>query len=125
MSSWSKGALLIVCCSSTLQIFAADAIAGKVHNQTTNTAAVAEDVILLRLGDGMQEQARTKTDSQCAFEFHAVPDAHYIVRAMHQGVNYDQAANETPLQILVYDAVAKIPGLSGRMGIAQVEADGG
>ena len=125
MSSWCKGALLIVCCFSTLQIIAADAITGKVHNQTTNTAAVAEDVILLRLGDGMQEQARTKTDSQGAFEFHAVPDAHYIVRAMHQGVNYDQAVIETPLQIMVYDAVAKIPGLSGRMGIAQVEADGG
>jgi hypothetical protein len=125
MSSWSKGALLIVCCFSTLQVLAADAIAGKVRNQTTNSAAAADEVILLRLGDGMQEQARTKTDSQGAFEFHAVPDAHYIVRVMHQGVNYDQAANETPLEIAVFDAVAKIPGLSGRMGIAQVEADGG
>jgi len=125
MLSWCKGALLLVCCSVTLAALAADTISGTVRNHTSNTAAAGDEVFLIRLGDGMQEQARTKTDSRGAFEFQAVPDSHYIVRVMHQGVNYDQVGNGTGLEIAVYDAVAKIRDLSGRMGIAQVEADDG
>jgi hypothetical protein len=40
-------------------------------------------------------------------------------------VNYDQAVSGAALEIPVYDAVAKIRDLSGNLGIAQVEADGG
>ena len=125
MLSWCKGVLLFVCCCVPLAALAADTISGTVRNHTSNTAAAGDEVILLRLGDGMQEQARTKTDSRGVFEFQAVPDSHYIVRVMHQGVNYDQVGNGTGLEIAVYDAVAKIRDLGGRMGIAQVEADGG
>ena len=55
----------------------------------------------------------------------STPNAQYVVRVIHQGVNYDQTVIGTsPLAIQVFDAVAQIPGLAGTIGIAQVESDG-
>src|SRR5215472_13468945 len=69
----------------------ADAVPGKVRNVTTSQAAVGDDVILLRLGNGMEEEARAKTDAQGAFTLNSSsPNAQYVVRVLHQGVNYDQ-----------------------------------
>jgi hypothetical protein len=106
----------------------ATAISGRVTNQTRGIPAAGDDVILLRLGEGMQEVERTRTDKQGAFSFAAdASNADYIVRVMHQGVNYDQKLGgpSVPLALAVYDAVAKVPGLAGTMGIAQVESDAG
>ncbi|HZD93558.1 MAG TPA: hypothetical protein VE133_04845, partial [Candidatus Sulfotelmatobacter sp.] len=81
--------------------------------------------VLLRLGEGMEEQARTRTDAQGAFAFQVTPDARHIVRVLHQGVNYDQSVNGAAvLEIAVFDAVAKVPDMSGSLGIARVEAAG-
>jgi hypothetical protein len=104
----------------------AEAISGKVGNVTTSQPAAGDDVILLRLGNGMEEEARAKTDAQGAFTFNpGSPKAQYVVRVIHQGVNYDQTVIGTaPLAIQVFDAVAKIEGLGGTIGIAQVESDG-
>jgi hypothetical protein len=104
----------------------ADAISGKVRNRTTSQPAVGDDVILLRLGNGMEEEARAKSDDQGAFAFTpGSPQAQYVVRVIHQGVNYDQIVIGTaPLAIQVFDAVSKIDGLGGPIGIAQVESDG-
>src|SRR5215471_17598217 len=79
----------------------ADAVSGKVRNVTTSQAAVGDDVILLRLGNGMEEEARAKTDAQGAFTFTpGSPKAQYMVRVIHQGVNYDQTVIGTaPLAI--------------------------
>jgi hypothetical protein len=102
-------------------------ISGRVMNQTLAKPASGDEVILLRLGEGMQEVERTRTDSQGAFSFSANgADADYIVRVVHDSVNYDQKPSgaPSPQQIAVYDAVLKIPGLAGAMGIAQVECDG-
>lgn len=120
------GKFLLICCLGVISASAADTITGTVHNQSTGQAAVGDDVILLRLGQGMQEEARTRTDDHGAFTLSAtVPDALYIVRVMHQAVNYDQTIRgKAPLEIKVFDAVDKIPGLNGNMGIAQVESDG-
>jgi hypothetical protein len=106
----------------------ATAISGRVTNQTRGIPAAGDDVILLRLGEGMQEVERTRTNKQGAFSFSAdASNADYIVRVMHQGVNYDQTLGgpSAPLAMAVYDAVAKVPGLAGTMGIAQVESDAG
>jgi hypothetical protein len=120
-----KSILLLVCCCYALSACAADTIAGKVRNQTTQTPAAGDDVILLRLGEGMEEQERTRTDAEGAFGFQVAPDARHIVRVLHQGVNYDQTVNgASSLEITVFDAVAKIPDVSGNLGIARLEADG-
>ena len=104
----------------------ADSISGAVHNQTRGRPASADEVVLLRLGEGMQEEARTKTDAQGAFTLPVpVATAQYVVRVLHQGVNYDQVATaKASLEINVYDAVSRIPGLAGNIGMAQIESDG-
>lgn len=124
--SRTRHSLLLVCCFYAMSAFAADTVTGKVHNRTTNQPSAGDEVVLLRLGNGMEEEARTRTDAQGAFSFHAAAsDAQHIVRVLHQGVNYDQTVKGTaPLDIPVFDAVPRIPGLSGNLGIARVESDG-
>jgi hypothetical protein len=104
----------------------ADPVSGKVRNITISQAAVGDDVILLRLGNGMEEEARAKTDAQGAFTLNpSSPNAQYVVRVIHQGVNYDQTViGAAPLAIQVFDAVPQIHGLGGTIGIAQLESDG-
>lgn len=119
------GILLVYCLYATAAV-AADSISGKVRNETINRPSAGDDVVLLRMGNGMEEEARTRTDAQGAFSLPAsAPDAQHLVRVLHQGVNYDQAVSGTaPLQISVYDAVPTIQGLSGNLGMVQVESDG-
>ncbi|HXB20677.1 MAG TPA: carboxypeptidase regulatory-like domain-containing protein [Candidatus Solibacter sp.] len=120
--------ILIVCCLSLhpAAAVAADTITGTVRNETSGQPAGGDEVVLLRLGEGMQEEARTKTDAQGAFTLNvSEAKAPYVVRVFHQGVNYDQSVTGSkPLEIRVFDAVAKIPGMSGNIGIAQMESSG-
>lgn len=122
-----KSALvLLVCCSCALSACASDTMNGIVRNRTTDKAAVDDEVILLRLQNGMEEEARTRTDATGAFSLRLVAaDVPHVVRVIHQGVNYDQTVSGTgQLEMAVYDAVSRIPNLQGSIGIAQVESDG-
>jgi len=130
-SGIKRALLLLVCGSCALSALAADAIRGRVRNQTTGRAAAGDEVILLRLQNGMEEEARTRTDAEGGFSLPLLSaDAPRILRVMHQGVNYDQSLNGTslsgtaPLEIAVFDAVTRIRDLQGTLGIAQVESDG-
>ena len=102
-------------------------ITGTVHNMTKGQAAAGDDVVLLRLGEGMQEESRTKTDSQGSFTLNvaSLSDPH-LLRVVHQGVNYDQPLTaKGPLGISVYDAVPKVANLQGSIGLAQIESPDG
>jgi hypothetical protein len=118
--------LLLICCSCALSACAADTINGSVRNRTTGKAAAGDEVILLRLQNGMEEESKTRTDATGAFSLSlAAANAPHVVRVIHQGVNYDQTVSGTgPVEIAVYDAVARIRNLQGSIGIAQVESDG-
>ena len=118
--------LLLISMLWATTAMAAATITGMVHNQTTGQPAAGDEVVLLRLGEGMQEEARTKTDAQGAFILNvSFPKDLHVVRVLHQGVNYDQSMSGTaPVQMIVYDAVTKVPGLAGSIGIAQLESDG-
>jgi hypothetical protein len=125
-----RSALLLVCCMSVNSAVAAgpQTLTGIVRNQTTGQPSVGDDVVLLRLaqGLGLQQEARTKTDAHGLFSLNVkFSDAHLVVRVFHQGVNYDQAVTgSAPLEMNVFDAVTKARGLTGNMGIAQIESDG-
>jgi hypothetical protein len=112
--------------ADTVTVTVRNEITGTVRNETTGRPAVADNVVLLRLGEGMQAETWTKTNAQGAFTLNLVfPDDQHVVRVLHQGVNYDQTVSgSAPLRIVVYDAVSRIPGLSGTIGIAQMESDG-
>jgi hypothetical protein len=127
ISSGIKSALLLLVCGScALSAFAADTISGRVRNQTTGKAAAGDEVILLRLQNGMEEEARARTDAEGAFSLPLLAaEAPRILRVLHQGVNYDQSlSGKGPLEIAVFDAVHRIRDLEGTLGIAQVESDG-
>ena len=111
---------------SVIPALAADTITGAVRDQTTGKPAVGDEVVLLRLGQGMQQESRGKTDEEGKFTLNvSSPKEPHVIQVSHQGVNYDQPVNgNVPVDVFVYDAVAKIPGLSGPIGIAQVESNG-
>jgi hypothetical protein len=112
--------VLIAGCSA-----AADTISGAVRNQTTGKPAVGDTVILLRPAEGMREEAQTKSDAQGTFTFNVDATKNQrLVRVLHQGVNYDHTVMGTgPVQLTVFDAVPKIAGLKGGIGIVRVESD--
>lgn len=120
-----KFLLLLLLCFLPAALHA-DTVTGKVVNRTTQKPSAGDDVVLLRMGEGMQEEARVHTDAQGAFSMTlAHPDAQYVLRVLHQGVNYDHTlAGASTVQLEVFDSVPVIPGLSGSLGIAEVQSDG-
>lgn len=126
MNTLIKSFLIIVLCL-TASVVVAQTITGTVHNQTTGKPSVGDEVVLLRLGEGMQEEAQTKTNDQGRFTLKAPSSAgQYLLQVSHQGVNYDQpVAGSGEVEINVYDAVNRIPNLRGSVGFAQVESGDG
>jgi hypothetical protein len=121
-----KTAIFITALLCATVALAADTITGAVHNESTGKPSAGDEVVLLRLGEGMQQESRTTTDAQGAFTLNVLsPKDQHLVQVSHQGVNYDQPVTGTgPLDVVVYNAVAKVPGLRGPIGIAQIESDG-
>jgi hypothetical protein len=125
MGYGTKKILLLLLCFLPATLYA-DTITGKVLNQTTQKPSAGDDVVLLRMGEGMQEEARVRTGEQGAFSMKlAHPEAQYVLRVLHQGVNYDHTLTGTSaVQLEVFDTVSAIKGLNGALGIAQLESDG-
>ncbi len=118
-------ALALLPCLSAVAA-ASDLITGAVRNRSRNQAAVGDEVILLRLDQGMQEEARTRTDDLGAFTIKVqVPDKLHLVRILHQSVNYDQQASPgDALTIDVFDAAAKVQGITGTIEIIRTGSKG-
>jgi hypothetical protein len=120
---------LASCCLFLSTSLLAASITGRVSNGTTNKPAAGDDVVLLSLSGGMQETARTKTDSKGEFSID-VPDegAQHLIRVAHQRVNYFRAAPQgtTTVEITVYDSSAKkVDNLIGEGRVFRVQAADG
>ncbi len=64
---------------------AAQTLTGTVKNSTTGKPAAGDEVVLLKLGQGMDEAGRTKTDAKGQFTFKLDDDkSPHLVRAIHQ-----------------------------------------
>lgn len=89
-------------------------ISGEVTNGTSRRPSAGDDVVLLKLGQGMEEVARTRTDTHGEFKL-TVPDdnAMYLIRVRHDNVNYHEPLppNVNRVAVTVYNAVAQVPGL--------------
>ena len=89
----------------------ADTLKGVVQNSTTNKPSAGDDVTLKKIGQGMEDVAKTKTNAKGEFSFN-VPASQqpYIVWVQHQGVTYTQAAlpGGVPVAIRVFDAAASL-----------------
>src|SRR5260370_2615367 len=123
--SWRWKVLLVFVLVAGCSAAADTTISGAVRNQTTGKPAAGDTVILVRPAEGRGEEAQTKSAAQGIFTFNvdAIRDQR-VVRVLHQGVNYDHAiAGAGPVELTVFDAVPKVAGLKGNIGIVRVESD--
>jgi hypothetical protein len=100
--------IIFACALATAQ----QSVTGVVTNGTTRKPAAGDDVILLKLGQGMQEESRTKTDQQGRFTLQvAQSNTPHLIRVRHQNVNYHEplTPGKNNLEITVYNAVSKVP----------------
>jgi len=108
-------------------LVSAQTLTGNVKNGTSNKPSVGDDVVLLSLGQGMQESDRTKTDAKGNFHF-KLQDASgpHLIRAIHQGVTYHRMAppGTTSVEVTVYDVAKKVDGLSVTADVYRFQAQG-
>jgi hypothetical protein len=94
----------------------AQVLTGAVTNGTRNKPAAGDDVILLSLAKGMEEQARTKTNAKGEFSFNMArtPNAMYLVRVHHQDVNYHEPVlpGANSVKVTVYDSKPTVPEIT-------------
>src|ERR1700722_19017543 len=94
----------------------ADSITGVVTNKTTDKPAAGDDVVLIRLAQGMQEAARTKTDAKGRFtlEVPAGDSGMHLVRVTHDKANYFRPAppGTQSVEVEVFNAAPKVEGIS-------------
>jgi hypothetical protein len=122
---WTSVVLAVLASSSTSAL-AAYEITGYVQNRTTNHASEGDEVMLLRLDQGLQEEARTVTNAHGAFVFNVqFPDKLYLVRVIHQGVDYDQQVLlGSTVFVDVFNAAPKVQGVTGTIEIIRTGTNG-
>ena len=107
---------------------AAQTLTGTVKNSTTGRPAAGDEVVLLKLAQGMEEGGRTKTDSKGQFSF-KLDDGQspHLIRVIHQEVTYHRMAppGTTSVEVEVYDVGKKIEGIEVVADIIRVEAQQG
>jgi hypothetical protein len=93
----------------------ADTLKGVVQNSTTNKPSAGDEVTLKKIGKGMEDVAKTKTNAKGEFSFNVPPAQQpYIVWVEHQGVTYTQAGlpGGVPVAVRIFDAASSIKELS-------------
>jgi 5-hydroxyisourate hydrolase-like protein (transthyretin family) len=106
----------------------ADSITGTVTNKTTNKPAAGDDVVLIRLQQGMQEATRTKTDAKGHFTLDVPANesqAIHLVRVTHDKANYFRPAppGTQSVEVEVYNAAAKVKGVSSEADVMRLQTD--
>jgi hypothetical protein len=106
----------------------AQTLTGTVKNSTTGKPSAGDEVVLLSLGQGMEEAGRTKTDAKGNFSF-KLDNAQgpHLVRAIHQEVTYHRMAppGTTSVEVEVYDVAKKVEGIEVVADIMRVQAEQG
>ncbi len=105
----------------------AQTLTGSVKNSTTGKPSAGDDVVLLSLGQGMEEAGRTKTDAKGAFSFKLAADGPHLVRVIHQEVTYHRMAppGTTSVEVEVYDVAKKVDGIQVVADIMTFQASQG
>ena len=103
----------------------ADSISGTVTNKTNNKPAAGDEVVLIRLAQGMQEATRTKTDAKGNFTLELPEAGMHLVRVTHDKANYFRPAppGTQSVDVDVYDAAAKVSGVSSEADVMRIQTD--
>jgi hypothetical protein len=106
----------------------AETLTGTVKNGTTGKPGAGDDVVLIKLAQGMEEAGRTKADAQGKFSFN-LEDAGgpHLIRVIHQGVTYHRMAppGTTSVEVPVFDAAKKLEGISAVADLMYLQAQQG
>jgi hypothetical protein len=105
----------------------AQTLTGTVTNGTTKKPAAGDDVVLLSLGQGMEESGRTQTDAKGNFSVKLDNAASpHLVRVIHQGVTYHRMAppGTTSVEVDVFDVSKKVEGISVTADVMRFQAQG-
>ncbi len=120
-----RAALLALALIALSSFTTAQTLTGTVKNSTTGKPAAGDEVVLLKLAQGMEEAGRTKTDAKGQFSF-KLDDAQapHLVRAIHQDVTYHRMAppGTTSVELEVYDVGKKIDGIMVIADIMRIQA---
>jgi len=106
----------------------AQTLTGTVRNATTGKPAAGDEVVLLSLGQGMEESGRTETDGKGNFSFTLDnAQAPHLVRAIHQEVTYHRMAppGTTSVELEVYDVGKKVDGIDVVADVMRIQAEQG
>jgi hypothetical protein len=105
----------------------AQTLTGTVKNATTGKPGAGDEVVLLSLGNGMEEAGRTKADAKGNFSFKLDKEGPHLVRAIHQDVTYHRMAppGTTSVEVEVYDAAKKVDGIEVVADIMRVQVEQG
>lgn len=124
----AAGTLALLLLSLSSSFAAAQTLTGTVKNATTGKAAAGDEVVLLALGNGMEEAGRTKADSKGNFSF-KLDNAQgpHLVRVIHQDVTYHRMAppGTTSVEVEVYDVGKKIEGVDVVADIMRIQVEQG
>ncbi len=113
-------------CGSAL----AQTITGVVTNKTTGKVSAGDDVVLLKLAQGMQELSRTKTDGRGRFTL-KVPDdganVLHMVRVTHDKANYFRPVQPgaQSVEVEVYTGSAEVEGVTLAEDVMQIQTEPG
>ncbi|MGA2697668.1 MAG: carboxypeptidase regulatory-like domain-containing protein [Terriglobales bacterium] len=125
LKSWLLFALLFTLLFTLLCGFAsAQTLTGKVTNGTTNKPSAGDEVILIKLGNGMEEAARAKSDASGNFTLKLDDNGPHLVRVIHQGVTYHHMAppGSTTAEVEVFDVVKKLDAISVTADVRRFQA---
>ena len=104
----------------------AESLTGTVTNGTTKKPSAGDDVILIKLGQGMEEAARVKSDAQGKFALTLDDPGPHLIRVVHQGVTYHHMAppGTTTADVQVFDVSKKVAELSVTADVLRFQAQG-
>jgi len=103
-------------------------LTGSVKNGTTGKPSAGDDVVLIKLAQGMEEAARTKTDATGKFSLPIEDDGQpHLIRVFHQDVTYHRAAppGTTSVEMEVYDVSKKVAGVSAVADLMYLQSQRG
>ena len=103
----------------------AETLSGLVTNKTSGRPSAGDDVVLIQLAQGMQELARTKTDSHGRYRMEVPDEGIHLLRVTHDKASYFKPVQPgmTSVDVDVFSAAAKVDGVTGEADVLKVQTD--
>ena len=108
-----------------VSVASAQTITGVVTNKTVNKPSGGDDVVLLKLAQGMEELARTKSDARGHFAVKIPANeagSPHLIRVTHDRANYFAAVppGTTTADVEVYTGASELDGVSVSEDVMQI-----